>query len=296
MPEVESIERPKTAGFVDRGYNHERKRQRIEEEEEEIRKLEAVQKGDVEESTEEVDDNKELEAESKEENLSAEEKSFKKRYGDLRRHMSEKEKEWQEKLESSEKKSVRSNLIPPKSDEDIEAWARKYPDVAGIVETIAAKKAKEMFSGAEKRLQKMDEQAEEMERKKAESIISSAHSDFSKLRDSDDFHNWAEVQPKWVKDALYENMDDPDSVIRVIDLYKADNGMTKSDYAARRKAAASNVGKGSKTRVGADDSSGSIRESDVSKMSSKEFENRQDEITKAMRNGKFIYDMTGSAR
>ena len=296
MPEVESIERPKTAGFVDRGYNHERKRQRIEEEEEEIRKLEAVQKGDVEESTEEVDDNKELEAESKEENLSAEEKSFKKRYGDLRRHMSEKEKEWQEKLESSEKKSVRTNLIPPKSDEDIEAWARKYPDVAGIVETIAAKKAKEMFSGAEKRLQKMDEQAEEMERKKAESIISSAHSDFSKLRDSDDFHNWAEVQPKWVKDALYENMDDPDSVIRVIDLYKSDNGMTKSDYAARRKAAASNVGKGSKTKVGADDSSGSIRESDVSKMSSKEFENRQDEITKAMRNGKFIYDMTGNAR
>ena len=144
MPEVESIERPKTAGFVDRGYNHERKRQRIEEGEEEIRKLEAVQKGDVEESTEEVEDNKELEAESKEENLSAEEKSFKKRYGDLRRHMSEKEKEWQEKLESSEKKSVRTNLIPPKSDEDIEAWARKYPDVAGIVETIAAKKAKEI--------------------------------------------------------------------------------------------------------------------------------------------------------
>ena len=142
----------------------------------------------------------------------------------------------------------------------------------------------------------MDEQAEEMERKKAESIISSAHSDFSKLRDPDDFHNWAEVQPKWVKDALYENMDDPDSVIRVIDLYKSDNGMTKSDYAARRKAAASNVGKGSKTKVGADDSSGSIRESDVSKMSSKEFENRQDEITKAMRNGKFIYDMTGNAR
>jgi len=296
MPEVESIERPKTAGFVDRGYNHERKRQRLEEEEEEIRKLEAVQKGDVEEPTAEVVDNKELEEESKEENLSAEEKSFKKRYGDLRRHMSEKEKEWQEKLDSSEKKSARTNLVPPKSDEDIEAWAKKYPDVAGIVETIAAKKAKEMFSGAEKRLQKIDQQAEEMERKEAESIISSAHSDFNKLRDSDDFHNWAEVQPKWVKDALYENIDDPDSVIRVIDLYKSDNGMTKSDYAARRKAAASNVGKGSKTKVGSGDSSGSIRESDVSKMSSKEFENRQDEITKAMRNGKFIYDMTGNAR
>ena len=28
----------------------------------------------------------------------------------------------------------------PKSDEDIEAWAKEYPDVAKIVETIAIKK------------------------------------------------------------------------------------------------------------------------------------------------------------
>ena len=33
--------------------------------------------------------------------------------------------------------------------------------------------------------------------------------DFDELRESDDFHNWAEEQPKWVQDALYENQDDP---------------------------------------------------------------------------------------
>ena len=32
--------------------------------------------------------------------LSGEEKSFKKRYGDLRRHIQKKEKEWEEKLET----------------------------------------------------------------------------------------------------------------------------------------------------------------------------------------------------
>ena len=31
-------------------------------------------------------------------------------------------------------------------------------------------------------------------------------------------------------------------------------------------------------------------------MSAKEFEKRQDDINKAMRNGKFIYDVTGNAR
>ena len=37
---------------------------------------------------------------------------------------------------------------------------------------------------------------------------------------SDEFHDWVDEQPKWVQDALYENSDDPASVIRVIDLYK----------------------------------------------------------------------------
>jgi hypothetical protein len=297
MPELETVEKPKVAGFVERGSNYERRRQRMDQEEEEIQKLEAAQKGNTEEQPkEEASQEKEADTEAKEETLSAEEKSFKKRYGDLRRHMSDKEKEWQEKLDSLEQRLTKSNVVPPKSDEDIEAWSRKHPDVAGIVETIAAKKAKEMFSNAEQRLQKMDEQAEEMARNKAEDSIREAHSDFDKLRDSDDFHDWADRQPKWVKDALYENMDDPESVIRVIDLYKIDNNMTKSDYAAKRKAAASNVGKGSKTQIDANDSANTIRESDVAKMSTKEFEKNEEAITKAMRSGKFIYDISGSAR
>ena len=46
----------------------------------------------------------------------------------------------------------------------------------------------------------------------------------------------------------------------------------------------------------ASETAGQISESEVSKMSTQEFEERQDEITKAMRTGKFIYDMSGNAR
>jgi hypothetical protein len=46
----------------------------------------------------------------------------------------------------------------------------------------------------------------------------------------------------------------------------------------------------------ASETNGQITESEVARMSSKEFEERQDEITKAMRSGKFIYDMSGNAR
>ena len=314
MANMTTMESPKSAGFVQRGSNYSRKQKRLEQEEAEIARLEAEARGEEVtesesggESTEDTsvqasDDTQQeetqeaSEAQEDDSNLSAEEKSFKKRYGDLRRHMQEKEKEFNDKLEALSTKTKRASIVPPKSDEDIEAWAKQYPDVAGIVETIAAKKAKELFSKAESRLTELDDAHNEALRIKAENQIRKTHDDFDELRSSESFHDWADEQPKWVKDALYENMDDPASVIRVIDLYKVDNGMTPAAKRQSKKAAASTVTKGTRTSIDAKGLQGQIKESDVAKMSTKEFEDRQDEITEAMRKGKFVYDMSGGAR
>ena len=314
MANMTTMESPKSAGFVQRGSNYSRKQKRLEQEEAEIARLEAEARGeevtesesggeDAEDTSVQATDNTQQEetqeaSETQEDdsNLSAEEKSFKKRYGDLRRHMQEKEKEFNEKLEALTTKTKRASIVPPKSDDDIDAWAKEYPDVAGIVETIAAKKAKELFSKAESRFSELDDAHNEALRIKAENQIRKTHDDFDELRSSDIFHNWANEQPKWVKDALYENMDDPASVIRVIDLYKVDNGMTPAAKRQSKKSAASTVTKGSRTSIDAKGLQGQIKESDVAKMSTQEFEKRQDEITEAMRKGKFVYDMSGGAR
>lgn len=316
MPELTTMEKPKVAGFVDRGYNHAKKQKQMEAEEAEIARLEAEARGEEveeqQESSSNDTENSEVQAtsntqqeetseetEAQEDNdseLNAEEKSFKKRYGDIRKHLASKEKEWQEKFDALENKSKREGIVPPKSDEDIEKWASEYPDVAGIVETIAAKKAQEMFNKAESRLQELDEAHSEAQRIKSENVIRKSHEDFDELRQSDQFHNWADEQPKWVKDALYENMDDPASVVRVIDLFKIDNGMTIAAKKQSKKAAASTVAKGTRTSLDAKGVQGQIKESDVARMSSKEFEEMQDKINESMRNGKFVYDMSGSAR
>jgi len=286
MPELQEVETPKTAGFVNSNHNN-RNRKRIEEDEKE---LEELQGG--EEVTQEETPN----TEDEEKTLSREEKSFKKRYGDLRRHMSEKETEWKDKFDLLENRMKDSSISLPKSDEDIAAWASQYPDVAGIVETIASKKAEEMFNKADVRLKKMDEVHYETKRLESEAAIKESHSDFDELKNSDAFHDWADEQPKWVQDALYENSDDPASVVRVIDLYKSDKGMTKSAKKIKSKEAASVVNKRSKTSIDASESEGTIKESDVAKMSDKAFEKNQEEITQAMRSGKFIYDISGKAR
>ena len=160
MPELQTMEKEKTAGFVDRGYNHAKKQKRIEEEEAEIARLEAKERGEEEPRGKVVEDTQvqdtgdtqqeeaqeETKAQEDDSGLDAEEKSFKKRYGDLRRHMQDKEKEWTERLNASEKNQIKKAMVPPKSDEEIAAWQQQYPDVAGIVETIAAHKSRECYS------------------------------------------------------------------------------------------------------------------------------------------------------
>jgi hypothetical protein len=307
MADIVTDATPKTAGFASRGSNYSAKQARIEKEEKEIEELMKAQGGTpVEEETveaeeapveaEEVETKEEAKVDAAEdEKLSGEEKSFKKRYGDLRRHMSAKEKEWEARFEALES-NTSSNVRPPKSDEDIEEWASQYPDVAAIVESIAEKKATEKFASAEGRLREFDEAKEEAERTKAETVIRKAHSDFDDLRAGDDFHNWVEEQPKWISDAVYENSDDPRSVIRVLDLYKVDKGMTPSDKKAQAKDAAKTVSKRTRTPVDATGSESLIKESTVSKMSDKQFEANYDAISEAMQSGKFVYDISGKAR
>jgi hypothetical protein len=45
-----------------------------------------------------------------------------------------------------------------------------------------------------------------------------------------------------------------------------------------------------------DETKSYIKESDVAKMSSQQYEAKQEEIAEAIRTGKFIYDLSGSAR
>jgi hypothetical protein len=287
--------------MMSRGSNYAVKQARMDKDEAELAALVAEHNGEevetVEEAVEEVteapvDEPVESEEEESDENLSREEKSFKKRYGDLRRHMADKEKEWKEQMESQTSAPLRA----PSSDEDIEAWAEKYPDVAAIVETIASKKADEKFAVAEERLREYDEAAYEVERTKAETTIRKSHADFDELRDSDKFHDWVEDQPKWVRDALYENSDDAASVVRVIDLYKVDNNMTPAAKKKATKDAAKTVSKRGTPAVDSDGSGQMIKESQVSKMTDKQFEDNYEKIQTAMASGKFVYDVTGKAR
>jgi len=290
MAEAQALEvqKQKVVGFAKRNT----KEDKIKQEEKEIEELQkAIQETGDQPVKEEV-----IEPEPD----NAEERSFKKRYGDLRRFAQKKEGDLQkqiDELKSQLETATKQQIKLPKSEEELEAWATEYPDVAKIVETIAIKKSQEQAKELEDRIKKINDMQDDALREKAEVELLKKHPDFADIRDQDEFHNWVEVQPQWVQKALYENQHDAMSASRAIDLYKADMGITgKKSNKQIEKEVAKSVKVSSKESPEAMAEGSTFKESEVEKMQPAEYEAKQDAIIAAMRSGNFIYDLTGSAR
>ncbi len=286
---AEEMQPEKKVAFANRKYTNEEKRQR---EEAELEQL-------IKENAGEVEDPEQKE-EQEAEPANAEEKTFKKRYSDLRRHQQKQAEEFKKEIDALKRQldtATKNEFKLPKSDEDIEKWAADFPDVAAIVETIAIKKASEQNAALEERMKAIDDMQASASKEKAEAELMRLHPDFDEIRDSDDFHNWADEQPKWVQDALYENDSDARSAARAIDLYKVDRGIKGEKKSKKDKGAAEAVStKRERNTPQADESSTYLTESQVQAMSPKEYEKHSDAIMEAIRTGKFIYDISGSAR
>lgn len=163
---------------------------RLKKEEEELKALEEAATGATPEAKKEEDDDGP-------EPTSAEEKTFKKRYGDLRRHSQKMQVDMQKQIDELKEqltKTTQKEIKLPKSEAELEQWATSYPDVYKIVETIAIKKAKEQQKSIEDRMKRVDEMEQQAAREKAEAELMRLHPDFDAIRDDDGFHDWVEDQ------------------------------------------------------------------------------------------------------
>ena len=233
-------------------------------------------------------------------NVTDEEGSFKKRYGDLRRYMQQtvesKDKEL-EQLKAQLREREKDEFTLPTTEEEIEAWASKYPEVAKIVDSIAQKRAREASQEVEQSMSDLRKMKSQLEREKAEHELKRLHPDFDSIRSTKQFHEWVSAQPTYLQDALYKNENDAIAAARAIDLYKADMGMIaekRSDSELKKEAAKAVKGKSSSTPSSRP--STEWTESRVANLKAYEYEKFEDEILAAMQKGTFVYDMTGAAR
>tara|TARA_R110000751_G_scaffold63978_2_gene131649 strand:- start:575 stop:1465 length:891 start_codon:yes stop_codon:yes gene_type:complete len=290
--EVQSVKT--VMAIADKKYSN---RKTVEDEEKELEEL-------IEQQTDETEAvEKQAQEDDYEEPENAEEKTFKKRYGDLRRHSQKQQKEHDDKISALQRQlseATKSQIQLPKSEEELEEWSKEYPDVAAVIETIAIKKSREQSQEIETRLAEIDDLQNSAKKEKAEAQLLSFHPDFEGIRSSDDFHEWADEQPKWVQDALYENETDARSAARAIDLYKVDRGIEgveKKTKSKSDKSAASLVDSpSSKTLPETSGNSRKWKESSVEAMNATEYEKNSDSIMEAIRSGNFVYDISGNAR
>ena len=257
----------------------------------ELERLEKERTGILEQQKAESEDKAETET------LDAEEKTFKKRYGDLRRFTQKTEEEYNARIRDLEDKvslKAREAIQLPKSDEELAAWSKEYPEVAKVIETIASKKAKEFDASLEKRLQSIAEKEADANRKTAEAVLLQIHPDFEEIRADQNFHDWVNEQPKWVQQALYENDTDGKAAARAIDLYKVDMNIATKKKSTDKNAAASVTTRGQSANVAnaKSDQTNQWKESQVAKMRPQEYSKNEEAIMTAIKSGNFIYDVT----
>ena len=228
------------------------------------------------------------------EQLNAEEESYKKRYQDIQRHIQtvrdQKDQELAEvkkQLDEATKKQIRF----PKTDAEVEAWSNRYPDVAKIVDTIARKRANEALQEGEERLKQVEKFERNLHKQSAEQELLALHPDFVEIRNDTAFHEWVAEQPTALQDSVYKNTTDAKWAARTIDLYKVDTGKRTK----KTKSAAEAVGR---TSSSAPNTGGkaTFSESMVQAMSDREYEANEEAIQAAIASGTFSYDISGAAR
>lgn len=211
-------------------------------------------------------------------------KVWKKRYDDARRHhntLVDKNKRLETQL------AAKGDVPLPKSKEEIAAWKAKYPDVYDIVSSISALRAEEQTTSMKKELKEVGEAQEQVTFDRAYNQIVAKHPDFDELVASQEFHDWANKQPKTIQQSLYENRSDSAAAIRAIDLYKYDNKPVKSKTDSKKDAAKAVTktkaseppeGKGPKIWT----------EAEIKALSEREYEKLEAEIDIAAREGRVV--------
>lgn len=148
---------------------------------------------------------------------------YKKRYDDLKKHYDTKINEFKQKEQELQAEARMTQQVEQavRHEEHAEEVQDEY------VETAPAEEANT-------RLSALDEREARIARKEAEMTLSSAHPDFSEIRQSDEFHEWAKSQPEAIQDWVYNNPNDVSLAIKAIDFYKMESGLSSQPSSSKK--------------------------------------------------------------
>ena len=216
--------------------------------------------------------------------------NYKKRYDDLKTHYDSRLNEFKVREQELIQKAVsnRPEYKAPKSAEELEKFKNEYPDVYEVVESVAYMQSENQVAELQTRLDAMQGREIEILKREAEKDLLEKHPDFDEIRNSDEFQEWANLQPESIKDWIFNNPSDATLASRALDLFKKDIGLEqpKSNSKQTKQSAADMIS--TKTTSVEPNQQRVWSEREIAAMSVVEFDKYESEISDAMQEGRII--------
>lgn len=261
-----------------------------EDEDENTEEAVETQEADPEEATPQEQSNSFVESKQEETH------DYKKRYDDLKRHYDSKVGEFKGEIESLRKamteraSEMPRGVTPPKTAEELEDFKERYPDVFEVVQTVSSIQTESQVAKLREELGSIKEREKELEKQKAYEELLRLQPDFNEIKTDEKFLAWLEEQPTSISDGIYSNNKDARWAARVIDLYKADSGLTKKK--TKSSSAADAVTKTPARDVKTEATGGKKiwKASEIGKMKPHQFEKLEPELDAARSEGRIDFN------
>ena len=228
----------------------------------------------------------------------SEDHDYKKRYDDLKRHYDSKVDEFKGEIETLRKTmtdraaEMPRGVTPPRTQEELDEFKERYPDVFEVVQTVSSMQTETQVAKLREELGTIKEREKELEKQKAYEQLLNAHPDFNDIKADQQFLTWLEEQPSSIADGIYKNSTDAKWAARVIDLYKADTGLTTTKKKTKSASAAEAVTRTPAREIKAETADGKRvwKASQIAKMKAHEFEKLESELDAARSEGRIDFN------
>lgn len=236
----------------------------------------------------------------------AEDKTWRERYSNLQSYSSKQVNELkaqmaelQRQIDLDKKKPTESSV--PSNVEEMRDWIKKYPELAGILKAMMKEEANYVKEELGAKLEELESTKRQVEANRAFQAVVRVHPDFGNLINSPEFQEWVQRQPEEkgragqaILDAMTKGFD-ADEAIKAVNIYKRELAPGKKKDPVR--SAAETVSRSVNSDVPQSVSGKrQWKESEIEKMSFKDYDKFEADIDAAKREGRFVYDLTGAAR
>ena len=180
----------------------------------------------------------ELVAVEKDDSLDAEEKTYAKRYGDLRSHSAKQlaaEKERIAELEKQLKDATAQQSTRSMDDEALDSFAEDNPEAAEVFTNLAQRETERTMEEVNSLRTELAEATLQNDMTTARLFVQGEHPDIDTIEKADEFHNWVESKSQRIQDGVYANATDGETLANIVSAYKAETGISEEKSNKTRK-------------------------------------------------------------